>query len=90
MILDLTGGEWYEGAKRPSIGNHHAAEVINNKLYLFGGLSGGEQDLQIGTLVAGTTGVDISWQMGAPLPFASGSAGTALIGGNVCSCSFFW
>lgn len=87
MILDLTGGEWTEAAKRPSIGNHHAAEVINNKLYLFGGLSGGEQDLQIGTLVPGTAGVDISWKMGAPLPFASGSASTALISGMVWPCS---
>ena len=32
---------WIEGGKRPKIGNHHAAEVINNKLYLFGGLGAG-------------------------------------------------
>lgn len=27
---------------RPAIGNHHAAEVIDNKLYLFGGLGAGK------------------------------------------------
>jgi hypothetical protein len=32
---------WTEGAKRPQAGNHHAAEVINNALYLFGGLDAG-------------------------------------------------
>jgi hypothetical protein len=32
---------WIEGAKRPHGGNHHAAVVISNKLYLFGGLSAG-------------------------------------------------
>jgi hypothetical protein len=86
MILDLTNGIWHEGAMRPGIGNHHAAEVINNKLYLFGGLSGGEQDVQIGTLVAGASGPDIEWTLGAPLPFASGSAASAVIGGKVSLC----
>lgn len=85
MILDLTGGEWFEAAKRPAIGNHHAAEVIDNKLYLFGGLTEGQQDLQIGTLVAGVGGPDISWKLGAQLPFASGSASSALIDGKVCT-----
>jgi hypothetical protein len=83
MILDLAAGTWHAGAKRPAIGNHHASEVINNKIYLFGGLAGGEGDVQIGTLKAGGTGVDIAWTPGAPLPFASGSAATAYIGGLV-------
>ena len=31
-------GQWKQGAPRPYPGHHHAAEVINNKLFIFGGL----------------------------------------------------
>lgn len=53
-------------------------------MYLFGGLSDGEGDVQIGTLKDTPTGIDISWTKGAGLPFDGGSASTALIGGKVC------
>jgi hypothetical protein len=75
---------WLTGSKRPEIGNHHAAEVINNKLYLFGGLSKGSGTVQIGTLTTSGGKVDISWKKGANLPASSGSAATAYIKGKVC------
>jgi hypothetical protein len=40
-IANACAQVWTEGAKRPQAGNHHAAEVINNSLYLFGGLDAG-------------------------------------------------
>lgn len=85
MIFDLSKQVWYEASARPEVGNHHASEVINNKLYLFGGLSGGEGDIQIGTLKDTGTGIDITWKKGAGLPFDGGSASSALIGGKVSS-----
>ena len=83
MIFDLSKQTWQEASSRPEIGNHHASEVIGNKLYLFGGLSDGEGDVQIGSLKNTKAGIDISWKKGAGLPFDGGSAATALIGGKV-------
>jgi hypothetical protein len=74
---------WYEGGKRPSIGNHHAAEVIRNKLYLFGGLTSGKNEVQIGTLKMVSGRINISWTKGAAIPTGSGSAATAYIDGKV-------
>lgn len=74
---------WHEGAKRPAIGNHHAAEVISNKLYLFGGLGAGQGDVQIGSLQSVDGQIGIEWSQGAPIPEASGSAASAYIGGQV-------
>ena len=39
-IYDITTGLYTTGAARPYFGDHHAAEVINDKLWLFGGLNG--------------------------------------------------
>jgi hypothetical protein len=74
---------WYEGSKRPFIGSNHAAEVINNKLYLFGGISEGQKSVQIGTLKTVSGKVNISWKKGASIPTGSGAAATAFIGGQV-------
>jgi N-acetylneuraminic acid mutarotase len=63
---------------RPFPGNHHAAEVINGKLYLFGGFGfGSEGKVQIFDPSTDT------WTLGASIPFATGSASTALINGKV-------
>ncbi len=65
-------------ATRPFPGNHHAAEVVGGKLYLFGGLgSGSEGKVQIYDPVAN------QWTEGAPMPFAAGSSSSAVIGGQV-------
>lgn len=47
MIYNIEEGVWIRGSKRPSVGDHHASEVINNKMYLFGGLSTGQSDIQV-------------------------------------------
>lgn len=77
---------WIEGGARPEIGNHHSAEVINNQLYLFGGLRGSSSlaDVQIGTLTV-ATGVPaaVTWVQGADAPIATGSAISAYINGEV-------
>ncbi len=64
-------------AQRPFRGHHHAAEVINNQLYLFGGLGSGAGKVQI---YNPTTN---SWSAGADMPFAAGSSSSALIDGRV-------
>jgi N-acetylneuraminic acid mutarotase len=63
---------------RPLQGDHHAAEVINGKLFLFGGLgNGSEGRVQI------FNPATQSWTLGADMPFAAGSVSTAVIGGKV-------
>ncbi len=79
MAYDLTTGGWRADlAQRPLVGDHHGAEVIDGKLYLFGGLGGGSAGrVQI---YNPTTN---SWTLGAAAPYAAGSVSTALIGGKV-------
>jgi N-acetylneuraminic acid mutarotase len=80
LAYDVATGLWTSAslATRPFVGNHHAAEVINGKLYLFGGLSGGsEGKVQIYDPVSNT------WSLGASMPFAAGSGSSAVIGGQV-------
>ncbi len=81
LAYDLGSGQWSgvnDLAKRSLAGNHHAAEVIDGKLYLFGGLgSGSEGKVQIYDPVAN------AWASGSDIPFAAGSASTALINGKV-------
>lgn len=79
MIYDLREGTWTSGTSRPLVGHHHASEVINNELYLFGGLAAGESATQIASLEETSTGVTVSWSLGPELPIPSGSASTALI-----------
>ena len=65
-------------ATRPFPGDHHAAEVVDSKLYLFGGLgSGAEGKVQIYDPATD------QWTEGAPMPFAAGSSASAVIGGEV-------
>lgn len=81
IAYDLGSGQWTDGnglATRPFAGGHHAAEVIDGKLYLFGGLgAGSEGKVQVYDPSINT------WTLGADIPFATGSAATALIGGKV-------
>ena len=74
-VYDLTTKTWTTVAQRAYTGNHHAAEVINGKLYLFGGLgaAGGNAKLQIYDPATDT------WSLGADLPFACK-------GGVCCTC----
>jgi N-acetylneuraminic acid mutarotase len=80
LAYDLPTGTWRSAglATRPFVGNHHAAEVYNGKLYLLGGLSGGsEGKVQIYDPVLNT------WTLGADMPFAAGSSSSAVINGAI-------
>jgi N-acetylneuraminic acid mutarotase/glucose/arabinose dehydrogenase len=80
LSYDIATETWTSSglATRPFPGNHHAAEVVNGKLYLFGGLGGGsEGKVQIYDPVAN------QWTEGAPMPFAAGSSSSAVIGSQV-------
>ncbi|MBB6429242.1 Kelch repeat-containing protein [Algisphaera agarilytica] len=81
LAYNIATGTWSglnDLAQRPFIGHHHAAEVIDGKLYLFGGLGGGSNGkVQIYDPVAD------SWTTGTDIPFATGSASSALIDGKV-------
>ncbi len=75
LAFDLPTSRWTNlGAARPFPGNHHAAEVLDGKLYLCGGLGGGaEGKLQI--FDPATNG----WSLGTPMPFAAGSCASAVM-----------
>lgn len=82
MFLDLSLLQWTDFglATRPFPGHHHSAEVIGDKLYLFGGLGGlggAEGRVQIYDTVANT------WTAGEPMPWHAGSVASAKIGGKV-------
>jgi N-acetylneuraminic acid mutarotase len=79
MRYDLAAGVTERLASvRPAVGNHHAAEVIDNRVWLFGGLDAGSGGVvQIFDPAAGT------WTLGPPMPFAAGSSSSAVIGGRV-------
>ncbi len=81
LAYDLGTGQWNginDLAKRTNAGNHHAAEIVDGKLYLFGGLGDGSE----GTVQIYDPVTD-SWTQGANVPFNTGSASTALIAGKV-------
>ena len=81
MAYNLGTGTWRSDlAPRPYLGDHHAAEVINNKFYLFGGLDGNGASAGKVQIYDPATN---SWSVGAPAPYAGGSMATALIGGKV-------
>lgn len=78
LALDLSTGTWKSGlAVRPYPGHHHAAEVINGRLHLFGGLGSGAGKQQIYDPATN------KWTLGPDMPFAAGSSASALIGGKV-------
>lgn len=77
LRYDLSAGGWTGGvAPRPFPGDHHAAEVVGGKLYLFGGFKS-EGRTQIYD-----PAVD-AWRLGAPMPFAAASSASAAIDGKV-------
>lgn len=78
LALDLATGLWRSNLPvRPFAGHHHAAEVINGRLYLFGGLGTGAGKVQIFDPAAN------AWTLGPDMPFAAGSSSSAVIGGRV-------
>ncbi len=78
---DIATDVWSTKAMRPNAGNHHAAVVNNNKLYLFGGLgSSSEGKVQIYDPSSN------SWSLGTSMPWNAGSCNAAFINGLVYVC----
>jgi N-acetylneuraminic acid mutarotase len=80
ISYDLSTNSWGSATAldaRPLVGNHHAAEVANGKLYLLGGLGSGQGKVQIFNPATD------QWSLGADMPFAAGSSASALIGGQI-------
>lgn len=80
LAYDIATETWTSSglATRPFPGNHHAAEVFDGKLYLFGGL-GGSSAGKVQIYDPATN----QWTEGAPMPFAAGSSSSAVIGNQV-------
>jgi N-acetylneuraminic acid mutarotase len=80
LAYNLSSGAWRAPSAleaRPYAGNHHAAEVLEGKLYLLGGLGAGMGKLQIYDPASN------SWSVGPDMPFAAGSSSSAVIGGKI-------
>ncbi|MEM9801404.1 MAG: Calx-beta domain-containing protein, partial [Planctomycetota bacterium] len=66
------------GAVRPHTGGGHAAEVVDGRIYLFGGFEGGAAGrVQIYDPVSD------QWTLGAPMPWNAGGCATATIDGTI-------
>jgi N-acetylneuraminic acid mutarotase len=80
LAYDLATGVWADPgalARRPLAGHHHAAEVVDGRLYLLGGLDAGQGKVQIYDPQSNT------WRLGADAPFSAGSCASAVIGGEL-------
>lgn len=80
LRYDIASGQWdmLTSGSRPAVGDHHAAEVVDGKLLLFGGFGGfSEGQLQIFEPKNG------SWSLGPRMPFAAGASASARIGDQV-------
>jgi hypothetical protein len=82
QVYDLVWGQWLAPrAARPFPGNHHACEVWQDKILLFGGLgSGSPGRVQIYDPATDT------WTMGAGMPWSGGGCSSALIDGQIYVC----
>lgn len=79
--LNVLTGEWDDSlSQRPFAGHHHAAEVVDGRLFLFGSVGSFWGKVQIYDPIADT------WTVGADMPWAAGSCSSALIDGMVYVC----
>jgi len=77
--FDVENGTWNSTlAQRPYPGNHQGCEAWGGRIYLIGGLSGSSE----GRVQIYNPATNV-WTLGAPMPWAGGSAVTALIGGRI-------
>lgn len=80
LVYDLAAGRWEpinSAAARPIVGDHHAAEVFDGKLWLFGGLG-----RYAGGVVQIYDPIINEWRFGPRMPFAAGSSASAVIHGR--------
>jgi N-acetylneuraminic acid mutarotase len=78
--LDLGTGEWLprdQLTRRPAVGDHHAAQVINGELYLVGGFGSA---LGITQIYDPTRN---QWRFGPDPPFAAGASASAVVEGQL-------
>ncbi|HIK59973.1 MAG TPA: choice-of-anchor D domain-containing protein [Planctomycetes bacterium] len=82
LVYDLVAQKWLAPrSARPFTGDHHACEVWQGKVLLFGGVgTGGAGRVQIYD-----PSTDI-WTLGKNMPWSGGSCSTALIDGLVYVC----
>ncbi|MFN2316276.1 MAG: Kelch repeat-containing protein [Gemmatimonadales bacterium] len=81
LVLNLGTGEWLPArvaSRRLVTAHHHAAEVYQDELYLLGGIHASSLDL-----VQIYNPTRDEWRLGPPLPYATGSAASALIGDQI-------
>jgi N-acetylneuraminic acid mutarotase/glucose/arabinose dehydrogenase len=77
-VFDIYSSFWSEKASRPFPGDHHSAEVVGDKLYVFGGhQNGADGKVQIYDPATNL------WTAGADMPWSALSTSTALIDGLV-------
>jgi N-acetylneuraminic acid mutarotase len=78
LAYNLVTHTWIDNlAARPFPGNHHAAEVVDGKLYILGGLDSGQGKVQIYDPATN------QWSLGADMPFGAGSCASSIIGGQI-------
>ncbi len=84
MSYNLSNNTWStDHATRPVRAKDQLVEVVNGKLYVFGGIqypSTGQRVLNTTQIYDPTTN---KWSYGAAIPFATAAAQTAVIGGNI-------
>ncbi|MCB0309966.1 MAG: IPT/TIG domain-containing protein [Bdellovibrionales bacterium] len=79
FAFDTVSGIWDANlAARPFGGDHHAAEVYKNKLYLVGGFGGGSE----GKVQIYDPALD-NWNIGTDVPFSSGAGVSGIIGEKI-------
>jgi len=81
-VYDLLSRQWLTSrAARPFPGDHHATEVWQDKILLFGGLGSGSP----GKVQIYDTSTD-SWAVGTDMPWAGGSCSSASVNGLIYVC----
>jgi N-acetylneuraminic acid mutarotase len=81
LALNLATGQWDPPGRHPariSPGNHQAAEVVNGKLYLLGGINWFSD-----SIVQVFDPTTDRWSLGPRMPFPTGSAASAVIDGTI-------
>jgi N-acetylneuraminic acid mutarotase len=79
FVFNIVSNSWTPmNPDRPLLGNHHAVEVYNGRMYLIGGLDANSAG-QVQIYDPSTNG----WSVGAPAPYAAGSCCSAVINGKI-------
>lgn len=81
LKYDIESKSYFRVAPRPFHGNHHAIELVGNKLYLIGGLCCGSMGkVQI------YDHVKDKWSLGRDMPWSAGSVSTGRYYHDLIAC----